>query len=122
MVIGSGATIGGINLDGFDYYEGDLWGGGFDGCVVDSSEPAPQLLDAIQAALFNCSFDSEAAAVEARAEAFEESGSGFRLRTDAELRTAGWAVLAPQLCTHTAAAQERTIKDLAAVDVCGADA
>ena len=116
MVIAAGAAIGDFNLGGFGYYEGGLWSDGFAGCLVDSSEPAPHLLDAIRAELFNCSLDADAAAAEARAQAIEESGSGFRLlRTGAELRAAQWAAMAPELCAHTAAAQERTVEDLAAV-------
>ena len=83
---------------------------------MDSSEPAPHLLDAIRGELFNCSLDADAAVAEARAQAIEESGSGFRVfRTGAELRADQWAALAPQLCAHTAAAQERTVEDLAAL-------
>ena len=115
MVIAAGAADDDISLTGFGYYEGGLWGDGFDGCLVDSSEPAPHLLDAIRVELFNCSLDADAAAAEARAQAIAEDGSVFRFRTGAELRTAQWASMAPELCAHTAAGQERTVEDLAAV-------
>ena len=115
MVIAAGAALDDFNLTGFGYYEGDLWSDGFDGCLVDSSEPAPHLLDAIRAELFNCSLDADAAAAEARAQAIEESESVLRFATGEELRAAQWAAMAPKLCAHTAAAQERTVEDLAAV-------
>ena len=118
MVIAAGAASGDFNPfgSGGSYYEGGLWSDGFDGCLVDSSEPAPHLLGAIRAELFNCSFDADAAAAEARAQAIEESASVLRLlRTGAESRTAQWAAMAPRLCAHTAAGQERTVEDLAAV-------
>ena len=115
MVIAAGAAIGDFSLGGFGYYEGGLWSDGFAGCLVDSSEPAPHLLDAIRVQLFDCGLDADAAAAEARAQAIEEDGSVLRLRTGAETRTAQWAAMAPRLCAHTAAGQERTLDDLAAV-------
>ena len=116
MVIAAGAALDDFNPGGFGYYEGDLWSDGFDGCLVDSSEPPPHLLGAIRGELFNCSLDADAAAAEARAQAIEESESGFRLfRTGAELRADQWAAMAPRLCAHTAAAQERTVEGLAAM-------
>ena len=115
MVIATGAPLDDFSLGSFGYYEGGVWSDGFDGCLVDSSEPPPHLLDAIRAQLFNCSLDAEAVAAEARAQAIEESGSGFRLRTGAELRADEWAAIAPQLCAHTAPMQERVLEDLAAV-------
>ena len=116
MVIAAGAPLDDFNPGGFGYYEGDLWIDGFDGCLVDSSEPAPHLLGAIRGELFNCNLDAEAAVAGARAQATEESGSGFRVfRTGAELRADQWAALAPELCAHTAAAHERTVEDLAAL-------
>ena len=115
MVIAAGAPLDDFSLGGFGYYEGGLWSDGFDGCLVDSSEPAPHLLGAIRAELFNCSLDADAAAAEASAQAIEESASVLRLRTGAEFRTAQWAAMAPRLCAHTAAGQERTVENLAAV-------
>ena len=115
MVIAAGAALDDSSLSGFGYYEGGFWGGGFAGCLVDSSEPPPHLLGAIRGELFNCSLDADAAVAEARAQAIEESGSGFRLRTGAERRAAQWAAMAPGLCAHTAAAQERTVEGLAAL-------
>ena len=81
---------------------------------MDSSEPAPHLLGAIRGELFNCSLDVDAAAAEARAQAIEESGLGW-LRAGSVLRAAQWVAMAPQVCAYTAAAQERTVEDLAAV-------
>ena len=115
MVIAAGAHLDDHSPFGFGYYEGDLWADGFDGCLVDSSEPAPHLLDAIRAELFNCSLDADAAAAAARAQAIEEDGSVIRFRTGAELRAAQWAAMSPELCAHTAAGQGRTIEVLAAV-------
>ena len=118
MVIAAGAALDDSSLSGLGYYEGGFWSNGFDGCLVDSSEPPPHLLGAIRGELFDCSLDADAdaAVAEARAQAIEESESGFRLfRTGAELRADQWAAMAPRLCAHTAAAQERTVEGLAAM-------
>ena len=110
MVIASGATIKILSFGAYGYYEDGLWGSGFGGCLVDSSEPAPHLLSAIESELFNCGFDVEAAQAAAKAHAESESGSLFSLfRSDEERRVDAWADLVPRHCADAAPVQERTL-------------
>ena len=116
MVIASGATIGDFNLGGYGYYEDSPWSDGFGGCLVDSSEPPPHLLSAIEEELFNCGFDVAAAQAVAEANAERESGSSFRLfLSDEEQRVNWWADLVPRLCADTAPVQGQTLEVLAAI-------
>ena len=109
MVIAAGAAEGSSNLSGYGYYESGPWNDGFGGCLVDSSEPPPELLTSIERELFNCSFDLVAAHEQAN-----NANTSF-LQSDEQRRLAHWEALIPRVCAHDPTVQADAITEIDAI-------